>query len=40
MSEWAWVLLGYLVTYGALGGYLAVLLRRRVRVRRQPEGPR
>ncbi|MGH3845835.1 MAG: hypothetical protein ACRDS0_31100 [Pseudonocardiaceae bacterium] len=35
MFEWAWVLLGYAVTYGALAGYVAVLVHRRVRVRRR-----
>jgi hypothetical protein len=35
VSEWAWVALGYGVAYGALGSYVAVLVGRRVRVRRR-----
>jgi hypothetical protein len=35
MSEWAWVVLGYVIAYSSLGGYLVSLARRRVRVRRQ-----
>lgn len=35
MSEWAWVVFGYGVAYGALGGYLLVLARQRSRVRRR-----
>ncbi|MGH3979427.1 MAG: hypothetical protein ACRDRZ_10580 [Pseudonocardiaceae bacterium] len=34
MSDWMWVTLGYGVAYGSLAGYLAVLLRRWVNVRR------
>lgn len=37
MSQWSWVALGYAVTYGALGGYLLSLRRRRVRLRRRLE---
>lgn len=38
MSEWAWVLAGYAIAYGAIGGYFAVLQRRRARVGRESEG--
>ena len=28
VSEWAWVTLGFGITYGAMGGYLLTLRRR------------
>lgn len=34
MSEWAWVALGFGITYGAMGGYLLALRRRAAAVRR------
>lgn len=34
MSEWAWVALGFGITYGAMGGYLLTLRRRAAAVRR------
>lgn len=37
MSEWFWVLAGYAIAYGSIGGYFAVLHRRRARVRREAE---
>lgn len=37
MSEWTWVAVGFLVAYGSLAGYVAILARRVVRVRRQEE---
>lgn len=33
MSAWGWVAFGYLVTYLALGGYAALLVRRHRRER-------
>ena len=29
MSEWSWVVLGFVLTYGALAGYVVSLVRRR-----------
>ena len=40
MSEWAWVILGYATTAGALAGYLTVLARRAAALRRRAERPR
>lgn len=37
MSEWSWILLGYGVAYGSLGGYLLSLHRRRTSLRRRLE---
>ena len=34
MSEWAWVALGFGITYGAMGGYLLTLRHRAAAVRR------
>ena len=34
MSEWAWVALGFGITYGATGGYLLTLRHRTAAVRR------
>jgi hypothetical protein len=34
VSEWAWVVLGFGITYGAMGGYLLILRRRTAAVRR------
>lgn len=38
MSEWSWVLAGYAIAYGSIGGYFVVLHRERTRVRRETEG--
>lgn len=35
MSEWAWVAVGFVVAYGSLAGYILLLTRRSVRVRRE-----
>lgn len=35
MSEWFWVTLGYGTAYGALGGYLLTIIRRRALLRRR-----
>lgn len=37
MSEWLWIALGYGVAYGAFGGYLLSLHRRRLRLVRRRE---
>lgn len=37
MSEWAWVALGFGITYGAVGSYLLVLRRRAAAVGRRLE---
>ena len=39
MAEWGWVILGYATTGTALAGYVAVLARRTVALRRRMEGP-
>lgn len=38
MSDWAWITLGYGITYAAVGGYLALLRHRRRTL--EPEGDR
>ena len=35
MSEWSWVALGFIVTYGSLSAYFMFMHRRRVVLRRQ-----
>ncbi len=40
MSDWAWVALGFGITYGAMGGYLLSLRQRTVAVRRGLGQPR
>lgn len=35
MSEWGWVLAGYVIAYGSMTAYLGVLWRRRSRLNRQ-----
>jgi len=35
MSQWSWVVFGYLVAYGGAGGYLLSLVRRAAAVRRR-----
>lgn len=35
MSEWAWVTLGFGITYGAMGGYVLSLRRRTVAITRR-----
>ena len=40
MSEWAWVVLGFGITYGAMGGYLLSLRQRTITVRRGLGQPR
>ena len=35
MSEWAWVALGFGITYGAMGGYVLSLRRRTGAVNRR-----
>jgi hypothetical protein len=39
-SEWAWVAGGYVAAYAALGGYLAVLVRKAVTARRRRDKTR
>lgn len=38
MSEWSWVIAGFVTAYGAVGGYLVVLRWRQARVRRHLTG--
>ena len=40
MSDWAWVALGFGITYGAMGGYLLSLRQRTITVRRGLGQPR
>ena len=40
MSEWAWVALGFGITYGAMGTYPMTLRRRTRSVARRLGGPR
>ena len=35
VSEWAWVALGFAITYGAMGGYVLSLRRRTAAVDRR-----
>ena len=37
MGEWAWVALGFGITYGAMGGYVVTLRRRTRAVARRLE---
>ncbi|MHB1165200.1 MAG: hypothetical protein ACYC90_05700 [Candidatus Nanopelagicales bacterium] len=37
MPDWSWVALGFGITYGSLIGYVVLVHRRRVAVRRQVE---
>lgn len=37
MSQWAWVIAGYAVGYGSLAAYVAVLVAKAAKVRRQRE---
>lgn len=39
MSDWAWVALGYGITYSSIALYLLFLHRRAARVRRHSGGP-
>lgn len=40
MSEWAWVILGYAITFAMFAGYALSLGLRHARARRRFEGPR